>query len=305
VLVGWTETGTRPEFKLVTGVSTGALSAPLAFIGPSKDPVLREVYTGIGPDQIFRRRDWLSIPFSDSLTDTRPLLATISRHMDAPTLATIAEEYRKGRALLIGTTNLDSMRPCIWNIGAIAASGQPDALDLVRRIMLASASVPTVFPPVMFEVESGGRRFQEMHVDGGAVAQTFLYPPGLTRAARDQAALTGRERHAWVIRNARLGADWQQTERAVLTIAGRAISSMIAYSGQNDIIRLQTQAERDGVNFNLAYIKEDFTLPWERPFDRGWMQALFENGRQRALESRAWDHTSPFLAGGRRPTRAP
>ncbi|MCA3305895.1 MAG: patatin-like phospholipase family protein [Roseomonas sp.] len=305
VLVGWTETGTRPEFKLVTGVSTGALTAPLAFIGPSKDPVLREVYTGIGPDQIFRRRDWLSIPFSDSLTDTRPLLATISRHMDAATLATIAEEYRKGRALLIGTTNLDSMRPCIWNIGAIAASGQPDALDLVRRIMLASASVPTVFPPVMFEVESGGRRFQEMHVDGGAVAQTFLYPPGLTRAARDQAALTGRERHAWVIRNARLGADWQQTERAVLTIAGRAISSMIAYSGQNDIIRLQTQAERDGVNFNLAYIKEDFTLPWERPFDRAWMKALFENGRQRALEGRAWDHTSPFLAGGRRPTLAP
>ena len=171
--------------------------------------------------------------------------------------------------------------------------------------MLASASVPTVFPPVMFEVESDGRRFQEMHVDGGAVAQTFLYPPALTRAARDQAALAGRERHAWVIRNARLGADWQQTERAVLTIAGRAISSMIAYSGQNDVMRLQTQAERDGVNFNLAYIKEDFTLPWERPFDRAWMQALFENGRQRAIEGRAWDHTSPFLAGGRRPTRAP
>jgi hypothetical protein len=144
-----------------------------------------------------------------------------------------------------------------------------------------------------------------MHVDGGAVAQTFLYPPGLTRAARDHAALTGRERHAWVIRNARLGAEWQQTERAVLTIAGRAISSMIAYSGQNDVLRLQTQAERDGVDFNLAYIKEDFTLPWERPFDRAWMQALFENGRQRALEGRAWDHTAPFLAGGSRPTHAP
>jgi hypothetical protein len=80
---------------------------------------------------------------------------------------------------------------------------------------------------------------------------------------------------------------------------------MIAYSGQNDVMRLQTQAKRDGVNFNLSYIKEDFTLPLERPFDRAWMQALFENGRQRALEGRAWDHTSPFLAGGRRPTRSP
>jgi hypothetical protein len=305
VLVGWSETGTRPEFKLVTGVSTGALSAPLAFIGPSKDPVLREVYTGIGPDQIFRRRDWLSIPFSDSLTDTRPLLEMISRHVDVETLAAIAEEHGKGRALLIGTTNLDVMRPCIWNIGAIAASGQPDALNLVRRIMLASASVPAVFPPVMFEVNASGRRFQEMHVDGSAVAQTFLFLPGVTRATRDQSALAGRQQHAWVIRNARLGAEWQQTERAVLPIAGRAISSMIAYSGQNDVLRLQTQAERDGVDFNLAYIKEDFTLPWERPFDRAWMQALFENGRQRALEGRAWDHTAPLLAGGRRPRRAP
>lgn len=297
LLTGWTEAGTRPEFRLVTGISTGALIAPLAFLGSSKDAVLREVYTGLGPDQIFRRRDWLSIPFSDALTDTRPLFETISRHMDALTLAAIAEEYRKGRLLFIGTTNLDSMRPSIWNIGAIAASGDPGALDLVRRIMLASASVPTVFPPVMFAVEADGRRYQEMHVDGGAIAQTFLYPVALTRDPRDRAALLGRERHAWVIRNARLGADWQETERAVLSIAGRAISSMIAYSGQNDVLRLQAQAERDGIAFNLAYIRDDFTLPWERPFDRAWMRALFEYGRQRALDGRAWERSHPSLAG--------
>jgi predicted acylesterase/phospholipase RssA len=305
VLTGWSEAGTRPEFKLATGISTGALIAPLAFLGSGKDHVLREVYTQLGPDQIFRRRGWISILSSDSLADTRPLLETISRHMDAATIAAIAEEYRKGRLLLIGTTNLDSMRPSLWNIGAIAASGHPGALDLVRRIMLASASVPTVFPPVMFEVEADGRRFQEMHVDGGAIAQTFLYPAALTRNDDLRTGPMARERHAWVIRNARLGADWQETERAVLSIAGRAISSMIAFSGQNDVMRLQAQAERDGIDFNLAYIRDDFTLPWERPFDREWMRALFDYGRQSARDGRAWTQSHPFLASAHRggPTR--
>jgi hypothetical protein len=296
LLIGWTETATRPEFKLVTGISTGALIAPLAFLGPSRDHVLREVYTATGADQIFRRRDWLSIPFADAMTDTAPLLATISRHMDAATLAEIAREYGKGRMLLIGTTNLDAQRGVLWNIGAIAASGQPGALDLVRRVMLASASVPSVFPPVMIEVEADGRRWQEMHVDGGALAQTFLYPAGLTRSENLRTGLLARERHAWVIRNARLGGDWQQTDRGLLTIAGRAISTMIASSGQNDILRLQSLAERDGVSFRLAYIHDDFTLPWQRPFDRDWMSALFEYGRRRALEGRAWEDSHPALA---------
>ncbi len=306
VLTGWTELGTRPEFKLVTGVSTGALIAPLAFLGSSKDHVLREVYTELSPGQIFRRRGWISILSSDSLADTGPLLTTISRHMDAPTVAALGEEYRKGRLLLIGTTNLDSMRPSLWNIGAIAASGHADALDLVRRIMLASASVPTAFPPVMFEVEADGRRWQEMHVDGGAIAQTFLYPAALTRNDNILTGPLARERHAWVIRNARLGADWQETPRAVLSIAGRAISSMIAYSGQNDILRLQAQAERDGIQFHLAYIGDDFTPPWERPFDRAWMGALFAYGRQRALEGRAWTEGHPSLVRGAKlpPARA-
>lgn len=296
VLVGWTELGTRPDFKLVTGISTGALTAPLAFIGSSKDPVLREVYTAVGPDQIFRTRDWLSIPFADALTDTRPLREMLARHMNEATVAQIAEAYGQGRLLLIGTTNLDAMRGVIWNIGAIAASGRPGAPALIRDIMLASASVPTFFPPVMVETEAEGRTWQEMHVDGGAMAQTFLYPPALTRGRNLRTGALARPRHAWVIRNARLGGDWQQTERGLIAISGRAISSMIASSGQNDLLRLQTNAERDGIDFNLAYIREDFTLPWVRPFDREWMRALFEYGRRAMLEGRAWSRSHPALA---------
>ncbi|WP_244408499.1 patatin-like phospholipase family protein [Roseomonas fluvialis] len=296
ILVGWTELGTRPEFKLVTGISTGALTAPLAFVGSSKDPVLRDVYTAVGPDQIFRMRDWISILFADALTDTRPLREMLARHMNEATVGQIAEGYRQGRLLLIGTTNLDAMRGVIWNVGAIAASGRPGAADLIRDLMLASASVPTFFPPVMIQVEAEGRTWQEMHVDGGAMAQTFLYPPALTQGRNLRAGALARARRAWVIRNARLGGEWQQTERGLLPISGRAISSMIAASGQNDILRLQTNAVRDGIDFNLTYIGEDFTLPWVRPFDREWMRALFEYGRLRTVEGRTWQSSHPALA---------
>lgn len=293
LLTGWTERGDRPVFKLVTGISTGSLSAPLAFLGPSQDARLREAYTEIGPEDVLRQHDWSVIPFRDAIADSSPLFRLISRYLDAAMLAEIGVEYAKGRSLLIGSANLDAQRPVIWNIGAIAASGHPGALDLARRILLASASVPGAFPPVLIEVEAGGRRWQELHVDGGAMAQTFLYPVGLgTRAIRREAP---RRRDAYVIRNARLGGEDAETKRNLLSIAGRAISTMIAYGGQNDILRLQNLAQRDGVGFHLAYIGDDFTLPWTTPFERSYMRALFAYGRTRMLEGRAWLGSHPVL----------
>ncbi len=293
LLNGWTERGDRPIFKLVTGVSTGSLSAPFAFLGPTQDANLRAAYTGIGPDDIFRQRDWLAIPFSDGIADSAPLGRMIARYVDEAMLAAIAAEYAKGRLLFIGTTDLDAQRPVIWNIGAIAASGQPGALGLVRNVLRASASVPGAVSPVMIDVEAGGRRWQEMHVDGGVVAQTFLYPSGLrTEMLRRSAP---RERDAYLIRNSRLRGDGKDTDRNLVAIAGRAISSMIQYSGQNDIIRVQNLSQRDGVRFNLAYIGDDFTTPWRTAFDPAYMQALYEYGRTRILEGRAWVNSHPSL----------
>ncbi len=155
LLVGWSASGTRPSFKLVTGISTGALVAPFAFLGPAYDRQLRAVYTGIGPDNIYEKRGLLSAVFHESLADTTPLFQLISRYANADMLAAIAREYDKGRLLLIGTTDIDVQRPVFWNIGAIAASGRPGALDLFRKILLASAAVPGLFPPVMIDVEFG------------------------------------------------------------------------------------------------------------------------------------------------------
>ncbi len=293
LLNGWTEKGDRPSFKLVTGVSTGSLSAPLAFLGSAYDASLREAYTGIGPDDIFRQRDWVAIPFSDGIADSAPLARMIARYVDAAMLAAIAAEYAKGRLLLIGTTNLDAQRPVIWNIGAIAASGHPGALDLVRDVLRASASVPGAVSPVLFDVEAGGRSWQEMHVDGGVVAQTFLYPTGMQ--TEEMRRVASRERNAYVIRNSRLRGDGTDANRNLLSIAGRAISSMIQYSGQNDIIRLQNLTRRDGIRFNLAYIRDDFGTPWRSAFDPAYMRALYEYGRTRMLEGRAWESSHPSL----------
>ena len=130
--------------------------------------------------------------FDDAMADTSPLAETIARYTDQAMFDAIAREYQKGRLLLIGTTDLDAQRPVIWNVGAIAASRHPKSLDLFRKILLASASIPGAFQPVLLDVEIDGARFQEMHVDGGAIAQLFLYPaidrprPPGGRAAADR-----------------------------------------------------------------------------------------------------------------------
>jgi hypothetical protein len=234
--------------------------------------------------------------FNESLADTAPLFLLISRYANRDMLAAIANEYKKGRLLLIGTTDLDEQRPVIWNIGAIAASGRPEALDLVRKILLASAAVPGLFPPVLIDVEAGGRHYQEMHVDGGAVAQTFLYPPQIGTLANFRQGPLARERHAYVIRCGRLDPDWASVDRRLLTITGRAISTMIHYSGYNDILRIYSTAQRDGVDYNLAYIGPDFTVEHREDFDPAYMKALFDYGYQKALHSYRWHKAPPILA---------
>jgi len=260
---GWTAVGTRPTFKMVTGVSTGALIAPFAFLGSDYDAQLREVYTTMTPDKVFRMRGLTAALFDDAMADTAPLAEIIAKYADQKLLEAIAVEYNKGRLLMIGTTDLDAQRPVIWNIGAIAASGHPGALDLFRKILRASAAIPGAFQPVLIDVELDGKKYQELHVDGGAIAQLFLYPPSIDISASN----IKRDRHAYIIRNARLDPDYAMAERRTITIAGRAINAMLASSGQNDVLRTYFVSQRDKVDYNLAYIGMDFDEPRTGQFD--------------------------------------
>jgi predicted acylesterase/phospholipase RssA len=210
-------------------------------------------------------------------------------------LKEIAAEDAKGRILAIGTTNLDARRPVIWNIGKIAASGNPKALDLVRDILVASAAIPGAFPPMMIDVEVNGQAYQEMHVDGGASAQVFAYPPSLKLAELSAQAGIKRERKLFIIRNARLDPDWADVQRQTLPIAGRAISSLIQNQGVGDLYRIYATTQRDGVDFNLAYIPPTFNVPLTEPFEQHYMQELFNLGSEQGKQGYNWQKTPPGL----------
>ena len=291
-LNGWTAAGTRPEFKVVTGVSTGALIAPFAFLGPKYDYVLERVYTTTGPADIFKKRGLIKgALFGDAMADSRPLAHVISTYVNQQLMDEIAAEHEKGRVLLVGTANLDSLEPVIWNMTAIAASKDPNSIPLFRSILLASASIPGAFPPVMIDANVGGSTYQEMHVDGGTMAQVFFYPPSINI----QQATSGmeRKRTLYVIRNARLDADWASVERRTMSIAARAIGSLTRTQGIGDLYRIYATTQRDGIDFNLTYIPPTFNTPHVEEFDTNYMRELYAVGRQLALSGYQWQKVPP------------
>ena len=298
LLVGWSKQGSRPSFNLVTGISTGALIAPFAYLGKDYDPILQQVYTSIKPNDVYVERGILSGIFSDGLADSTPLYRLISKYVDADFLKKIAYEYNaNGRWLLIGTTNIDAGQPVIWNMGRIATIGSPEALELFRRIMLASASIPGAFPPVMFDFLLDGQAFQEMHVDGGASTQVFLYPSAAAQKANDLGLKRRVNRQAYIIRNSRLDPRWNETERRTLSVAGRAISQLIQTQGIGDLYRIYNTTKSDNVGFNLAYIGSDFNEPHNEEFDTKYMNALFQYGYAHAIKGYPWSKYPPGFKG--------
>lgn len=287
-LNGWSASGTRPEFKVVTGISTGALIAPFAFLGPKYDYVLRRVYTETSQKDIFKKRGIVKGIFGDAMADSRPLANVISSYVNRALLDEIAAEYAKGRLLLVGTANLDALEPVIWNLTAIATSQDPNATKLFANVLLASASIPGAFPPVMIDVNAGGTRYQEMHVDGGTMAQVFLYPPSLSLADAPQ-----RKRVLYIIRNARLDPDWASVERRTLSIATRAIASLTRTQGIGDLYRIYATSQRDGLDFNLTYIPRTFDTPHNENFETAYMRSLFDVGFQAGKDARQWEKFPP------------
>ena len=278
----------------MTGVSTGALTAPFAFLGPKYDYALTTVFTTVSQGDIFKKRGLVKgALFGDSMADTAPLARLIERYVDRPLLDAIAAEYAKGRLLLVGTADLDALEPVIWNMTAIAASKDPRALDLFRRILRASASIPGAFPPVMLDVEVDGVRHQEMHVDGGTVAQVFLYPPSFELAAMAAEQGAQRKRTLYIIRNARLDPDWASVERKTMTIAARAISSLTQTQGIGDLYRIYLTTQRDGFDYNLAFIPPTFNVPHREEFDTNYMQQLYATGKQLGEAGYPWEKYPP------------
>jgi len=293
LLVGWSQTGNRPEFKIVTGISTGALIAPFAFLGPDYDDQLREIFTTISAKDILKKRGLVGIVFGESAADNAPMWNLVRKHADAAMLQAIGEEYDKGRLLLIATTNLDAQRPVVWNIGEIAKSDHPKALELFHSILIASAAIPGAFPPVMIDVTVDGQTYQEMHVDGGTIAQVFIYPPSINVEETAQKFGVQRERELYIIRNARLDPEWATVERYIFDIAGRAISTLIQNQGIGDLYQIFLTAERDNIDYNLAFIPSTFDAVHKEEFDAEFMNKLFDVGFAMAKAGYPWEKFPP------------
>ncbi len=293
ILNGWTEAGNRPKFTIVTGVSAGALIAPFAFLGPDYDHVIKEVFTGYSTEDIVTPRGKLKTLLGDAATDSTPLRQKLARYVDEKVMLAIAEEYRKGRVLDIVTTNLDAGRPVAWNIGLIASSGSPDALQLIHDIMLASASIPAAFPPVLFEVEVDGKYYDELHVDGGATSVVHLYPIGVDFEKLARHMDVKGTPNVYIIRNGKLRKKWTTVERSTIPIAMRSLDSLMGSVVLGDMYRIYLATQRDGLNYHLAYIPESFTEEATEAFDREFMTRLFNLGYERAQKGYEWSRTPP------------
>jgi hypothetical protein len=290
LLAGWSDRGGRPDFAVVTGASAGALIAPFAFLGPSYDTLLKSLFSeGIGEELL--QIDGLQAIFGAGVFKTEPLKRLIARYVDDTMLARIGDEHRKGRRLLIVTTNLDAQRTAVWDMGAIAASGVPGALNLFRDVLVASASVPGVYSPVLINVEGEGNRFAEMHVDGGVRANLLVVPESLLLSSVPLAS--GLHPRVYIILNNKLEQEFEVVQGKALPIVSRAFTTAVKANTQNTLIATYDFARRNKWDFNLASIDGDYPTTTSLGFDRAYMQQLYDYGYHEGLQGAPWRKTLP------------
>jgi predicted patatin/cPLA2 family phospholipase len=291
VLHGWSESGQRPNFDVVTGVSTGAFIATFAFLGPRYDETIRDLYLNAKVDDVYEARSWLSILSSDSIASSKPLCRKIEAAISPKILDEVAEAHRQGRRLYVGTTNLDTRRFVIWDLGAIAASSRPDRLTLYRKIVLASGSVPGFFPPVLIDIDIDSKPYQEMHVDGGATTSVFV-PMAMTRHHPEKGCRPGSS--VYVICSGKLFADGDTVERRFISITFDAISAMLYANARGDIFRIFNMALLCGMDFQLIAIPPDFAMnPDSLEIEPAESKKLYDLGFEMGKTRKGWRTTPP------------
>lgn len=298
LLNGWTQAGTRPVFKIVTGVSTGALMAPFAFLGADYDDDLRKFYTTTTSSRIFTRLSLLPQLFNgESLADSTPMRNTIAEVVDAELLAEVAKAHRSGRRLYIGTADLDSQRFIVWNMGLIADSNRPGALALFRKVMLASSSIPIAFQPVLFEVEANGALYDEMHVDGAIGANVF-YSGGVFDfdAAQKAAGRGPGHEDIFIIHNGQLASVHEPTSRTLGSIALRSLDAAGKAAVIGDLFRIYAAARRAEAGFHWVTMPGDVSVQGDTLFDPVLMGTLFDLGYATGLTEQIWTTVPPGLS---------
>ena len=291
VLNGWTAAGTRPEFSAVSGVSTGALIAPFAFLGPAYDARLRDVYTSGVAERLLNAPSIVHAVFGSGLFGNTHLRELVARYVGQDMLGAIAAEHAKGRRLLVVTTNLDTQRTVIWDMGRIAAIRSPQALNLFRDVLAASASIPVVFPPMLIDAEANGRRFQEMHVDGGVTAPVLTLPEAFL--LRNGALARGLRMNIYVLVNDKVERDFQLVPNSTIDIAARTSAAVTKTQIRSVLYQTFDFARRNNFGFHLTYIDKDLPSPTSFGFETGYMRSLYQYGYDKAKTGNFWVKAPP------------
>ena len=296
LLKGWSEEGTRPVFKVVTGVSTGAITAPFAFLGKEYDGELEKLYTTMSTRDVMTGKGPLRILFGDSLMSNSPLKRQIDQAVTEKVLKRIAIEHDKGRRLFVGTTYLDTQRFVIWDMGAIAKKGN---LKLFKQVILASDAVPIMFPPVLIHVETGGVSYDEMNVDGGTITQMFTLYKVLESAegiAKKLNVDTSKiKSKVYLIRNGYVTPGYGVVKDSLPSIAERAFDTMINNQGIGDTYRIYVFMEKRGNDYNLAFIPPEFRPEKKEEFDIHAMRELYSRGYKDAVGGYKWHKVPPGM----------
>lgn len=293
VLAGWTTRGDRPEFEVVTGVSAGAIIAPFAYLGPARDQQLKEVWTEYQMNEIVVAQILPGLFGGPALADTSPMAMLLAKYIDAEMLQAVAAEYARGRLLMVLTTNLDAQRPVVWNMGEIARVGTPEALALFRRVIMASAAIPGAFPPVSIDVEVNGKRYEEMHVDGGTTRETFVLPVQAPFKAFDPLYPAPPIRKLYLIKNGKLNPENKVVEAKTLSIASRAIATLIKSQNWSEIYRIYRLAKDAKAEFNLIAVPASFTRAAKQIVDPEYQRALFDVGFAAGRAGNTWMDMPP------------
>ena len=303
VLDGWSRTGTRPEFDVVTGASTGALIAPFAFLGTDYDAQAAQLYTGVRAEDIFRVRAWVTIPFRESVADTAPMRKLIQDQINQPLMEKIAAEHRRGRRLYVGTTDLASKRSVIWDMGAIATLPRPGGCALFRDVLLASASIPGVFPPVPFEMAVGDRHDTEWHVDGAITAPLFM-PPGVFAAAAIQngPAFTPNPTpgapNFYAIVAGKLYPDAGPVRRRVLPLLTASTGAILYAQCRAELANMYWQSRLSGMRYQMIALRQDAEIQADTSvsINQESMLQLYEEGLSDGQAGPAWMYVPPALS---------
>ncbi len=283
-LVGLTKAKARPRFQIVTGVSTGALIAPFAFLGPEWDERLTDAFTGGHSAALLSVRGFTGI--GPGLYRSDPLEALVSRFMAPDLVEAVAREHNAGRRLFVATTNLDTQKPIIWDMGAIAAHGGDKALKLFIDVLTASASLPGLFPPRMMDVEAEGQTYQEMHLDGGVCAPLFIAPEDLVLNPAIRRALRGGGVYAIV--NTTLDTVDRVTPMGAMPIAVRSFETMLRFSYRAAVQSAEAFCDRHDLSFKSASIPNDYAGSNMLKFDQAVMRAIYERGVTLAETGELW-----------------